>query len=70
MSSLGIKEMSKTEEQIEIFDKNNMPRLEREIAEIESKLKTVASELDERTIKLLNSRLSFLKEELEYLERN
>jgi len=50
------------------FQKNGRRRLEREIAEIESKLEAEGSVLDERTVKLLKSRLSFLKEELENLK--
>jgi hypothetical protein len=45
-------------------EENSVLRLKKEIAEIESKLKTDASQLDERGVKLLRSRLSFLKERL------
>ena len=61
------KKMRKAEVETRAFDKTNIPRLKREISEIESKLKTDGSELDKRTVKLLNSRLFFLKEQLEYL---
>jgi hypothetical protein len=52
-----------------IFDKSRIPQLKREIAEIESKLKTDVSELDERAVKLLNSRLTFVEDRLRYLEK-
>ena len=60
------KKMRKAEEEIRAFDKFSIPRLKREISEIESRLKTDGSELDKRAVKLLNSRLFFLKEQLEH----
>lgn len=55
--------MPKAEEGTSIFGKASTPQqLQREILEIESKLKGDGPELDKRTIELLKSRLSFLKE--------
>ncbi len=62
--------MGKAKEEIKVFDKSSLPRLKREIAEIESNLKAHGSDFDERAVKLLNSRLSFLKEELKGLAKS
>ncbi len=58
--------MPKAEEDIRTFGKASTPQeLQREIFEIESKLKSESPELDKRAIEFLKSRLSFLMEKLE-----
>ena len=63
--------MPKAEEDIRILGKASTPQqLQREIFEIESKLKSESPELDKRTIELLKSRLSYLNEKSEELNEN
>ena len=63
--------MPKAEEDIRIPGKASPPQqLEREIIEIDSRLKSDGPELDKRAIEFLKSRLSFLREKLEELNKN
>jgi hypothetical protein len=61
--------MPKAEEGIRIFAEDSASQLQREILEIESRLKGHGPEFDKRAIELLKSRLSFLKEKLEHLNK-
>jgi hypothetical protein len=62
--------MPKAEEGIRIFGEDSAPQLQREIFEIESKLKSDGPELHKRAIELLKSRLYYLGEKLEELNKN
>jgi hypothetical protein len=69
--SWEIKKMPKAEEDIRVPGKASPPQqLQREILEIESKLKSESPELGKRAIEFLESRLSFLREKLEELNKN
>ncbi len=54
---------------IGVSEKNRIPGLKKEIAEIETELRQKGSVLNERLVEFLNSRLSFLKDKLELLEK-
>jgi hypothetical protein len=62
--------MPKAAEEIRTFGEDSMSQLQREILEIESKLKGDAPELHKRAIEFLRSRLSFLREKLEQFNKN
>ncbi len=56
--------MPKTRKEATVPGEGDLSRLKEEIAEIESRLKNRGPSLDERSVRLLNSRLSFLKDKL------
>ena len=61
--------MPKAEEEIRTPGKDSTSQFQREILEIETKLKSDGPELDKRTVELLKSRLSFVREKLEDLNK-